>query len=118
MSAPLSPQPPAPEALFPQRCLACCELVRCLAGVLGLGLVDPRTEIARGEIGECETEVREVALGVDCDDRKPCLERLFDHDDTETGLAGASHPDDHAVRRQLVRGHCDVARGIIAIRRG
>ena len=111
MSVPPNPQPR--EALGPQRSLVGGELVGGLVGVLRLCLVDPRAEVARGEVGEGEAEVGEVALGVDRDHRQPGLQRLFDDDHAEAGLAGAGHADDHAVGGELVGRHADVARCIV-----
>ena len=63
---------------------------------------DPRRELVRGEPREGEREVSDVSLRVDREDGNPLLEQLLDQEDPERGLAAAGHPDDEAVRHQVV----------------
>ena len=99
------PQPARPSRH--RRRLAGGELGHGAAGVGGVARVDPRLEVGRGEVGEQQAEVGEVALGVDQQGRDAGVEALLDQHDAEAGLARAGHADDHAVRRQVAGGDRD-----------
>jgi hypothetical protein len=60
-----------------------------------------------GELGEREQEVAEVALRIERQHRDAGRECLLEQDQPETGLAGAGHPDDDPVGRQVARVECE-----------
>ena len=107
----LGPVAPAGEAVAPRRRLLGGEVVGRHAGRLRLGLVDPRPEVGRREVGERQAEVGEVALGVDQQRRQPGPQHLLDEHDAEAGLARSGHADDHAVGREVGRVERDVVAG-------
>ena len=95
--------PPLGEAVAPLRGRLLGEGVDGEARALRLGGVDPGAEVRRGEVGELEKEVGEVAFGVDEDGGDAVDGRLLHHREGEAGLAGARHAHDHRVGREVLR---------------
>ena len=81
---------------------------------LGEGRVDPGLEALRGEVGERQRQVADVALGVDREHGDARQERLLEEHDGEAGLAGAGHAEDDAVRGEVGRPDDDLIRARLA----
>ena len=88
---------PRRQAVFPRLGLLRGEIWNRQTSLLRVSLVHPRLEISGGQIGEGERHVGEVTLGVDEDAWHAGRQHLFDENHTQTGLARASHTNNHAV---------------------
>ena len=72
-------------------------------GAPRLVLVDPGPEILRGEPGERQEQVAQVALRIDGDDRHAVDGRFLDQAQAESGLAAARHADAEGMGHQVAR---------------
>ncbi len=104
---------PAGQAVLPGAGLLLGERVRCEPGLLRVPVVDPGAEVGRGQVGERQAEVGEVALGVDQQAGHAGGQRLLDEHHAEPGLAGPGHAHDHAVGREIAGPHH--RRGAVAL---
>ena len=79
-----------------------CELLHGEPLTLGVGGVDPGLEVGRGQVGEGEGEVGQVALGVDGQGGDAVDGRLLEETDAEAGLAAAGHAHAEAVGGEVL----------------
>ena len=94
-------QAPTAQAVGPGLGLRGREVVERLVGLLGVGLVDPRPEVARRQVRERQAEVGQVPLRVDQQAGDASAQHLLDEHDAESRLARARHADDDTVRREV-----------------
>ena len=60
-------------------------------------------EVGRFEIGEVESKVPHITLGIYDQTRNPTEKGFFNQVDPQTGLSRTGHADDHAVGGEVVR---------------
>ena len=94
---------PGSQSFLPLPCHLGRQFVGRHALAAGHRLVDPGTEIGRGQVGEVEEEIGHVALGIDDQRRDPGQQRLLEEVDSQAGLARPGHSDDDAVGREIGR---------------
>jgi hypothetical protein len=69
----------------------------------GFVRVDPGREVGRAQVGKAQKQVREVAFGIDGQDRHAVHGRLFDQPNPKARLAAARHSQDDGVRDEVTR---------------
>ena len=95
--------PPGSEAVSPQLRLTRRPVIRRHPLAHGVVLNNPGTKILRFQIGKCQQQIGEVALGINNDSRHAIDSRLFEQREAEPGFSAARHPDADGMGHQIAR---------------
>ena len=98
---PLAIHAPFGQAIAPGQGRVGRGLFHRLAGAARHFGVEPGLEILRGQVGEMEQEIGQVALGVNHQGGDALQGGLFQQGDAQAGLAGTGHSGDDGVGGQV-----------------
>ena len=94
---------PFGESGLPQCRLFCGSRIGCRTVRARARGAHPRTEVRGRQIGKRQQEIREIALGVDGEDRDAVDRRFLDQGDAKSSLSAPGHPHADGVREQILR---------------